>query len=171
MWLYNDSTITSDLLIDVTYFWIYSLSIVIDVMILQESIEIERARYKRTTSDTDVYWTAHLELPHIPQTSATPTRIFERMLLKYFLASGTLLASAVPCQASLWFIYDLPSFFFSLACSHSSQSMEEAGFNDPSLLENLQSNHVSTVEASRLLSSAQWAKVWDRNSHQIGASS
>lgn len=43
-------------------------------------------------------------------------------------------------------------------CSHSAQSTEENGFNDPSLLENLQSNHVSTVMASQLLSHAQPAR-------------
>lgn len=33
----------------------------------------------------------------------------------------------------------------SLLSSHSTHSSDEAGFNDPSLLENLQSNHVSNV--------------------------
>ncbi len=47
---------------------------------------------------------------------------------------------------------------FLSVCSHSSQSTEETGFNDPSLLENLQSNHVSTVMASQLLSHAQPAR-------------
>lgn len=57
------------------------------------------------------------------------------------------------------FLYLSLSSFVSLSvCSHSSQSTEETGFNDPSLLENLQSNHVSTVMASQLLSHAQPAR-------------
>lgn len=52
----------------------------------------------------------------------------------------------------------LSSFISLFVCSHSSQSTEETGFNDPSLLENLQSNHVSTVMASQLLSHAQPAR-------------
>lgn len=37
-----------------------------------------------------------------------------------------------------------------LLSRHSTHSSDEAGFNDPSLLENLQSNHVSSASASFL---------------------
>lgn len=37
----------------------------------------------------------------------------------------------------------------SLLSRHSTHSSDEAGFNDPSLLENLQNNHVSNVRVPR----------------------
>lgn len=48
-------------------------------------------------------------------------------------------SGAVNCSGAV--LTSLPLFF----SSHSTQSSEEAGFSDPSLLENLQSNHVSNV--------------------------
>lgn len=70
----------------------------------------------------------------------------------------TNMASLLQCYCIHESDFDL-SFCLSVSvCSHSSQSTEETGFNDPSLLENLQSNHVSTVMASQLLSHAQPAR-------------
>lgn len=57
-------------------------------------------------------------------------------------------------------VFDLSVFFsfffflFSLSfvlSRHSTHSSDEAGFNDPSLLENLQNNHVSNVSFSPCL--------------------
>lgn len=58
----------------------------------------------------------------------------------------------IACRRMDTFLLLIPvSVFFTvlfLLSSHSSHSSDEAGFNDPSLLENLQSNHVSNARSS-----------------------
>lgn len=55
-----------------------------------------------------------------------------------------------PLLILLFMVYFVILIVLFLLSRHSTHSSDEAGFNDPSLLENLQSNHVSSASASFL---------------------
>lgn len=72
----------------------------------------------------------------------------------------------IACRRIDVFLFLVPvSGFFMvlfLLSRHSSHSSDEADFNDPSLLENLQSNHVSNASRASCLPSAGLAGTKER---------